>query len=473
MRRAHLLLLVLFLPIPALAFERPFGPPSLALIHVTVIDATGASPMSDATVVIVGDRIAALGRSGRIDVPRDAKVIDATGKYLIPGLWDMHVHTGYKETYLPLYVANGITGVRDMGGDLDHPTGAESIHMELLIYWRKQIALGALIGPYIVVSGPHIDGPGWPSNLAVRTASEGRRGVIDLKRRGVDFVKVYDKLSRDAYFAIADEATKQGMPFAGHVPRSVTALEASNAGQKSMEHLIGIPLECFAEDETQLRRWLADEGVPAAEVNEALAEYRRCNSLFSAFARNGTWQVPTLTILRRKAVMDDTGFVDDPRKSYLPAQERREWSSYAEDMKRRSLENIAENKRRWLVQLRLIGRMHRAGVRFLAGTDSANPYVFPGFALHDELLFLTQAGLTPMEALQAATRNPAEFLGLGKSYGTIAKGKIASLVLLEANPIEDIRCTQRIAAVILRGQYFTKEALQTMLADAKAAASSQ
>lgn len=136
-----------------------------------------------------------------------------------------------------------------------------------------------------------------------------------------------------------------------------------------------------------------------------------------------TWRVPTLTVLRRKVVTDDSRIVDDTRLAYLPAQERNVWRSYAEEMRRRTPESIAENKRRWLVQLQLIRRMHQAGVRFLAGTDAANPYVFPGFSLHDELLFLTQAGLTSMEALQAATRNPAQFLGLQESYGTIQVGK--------------------------------------------------
>jgi len=215
MRKVQVLLLILLPLVPLAQSHQNSRPKPVVFTHVTVIDGTGAPAKPDTTVVIIGNRIAALGEAGKVRVPKDARVIDATGKYLIPGLWDMHVHTGYKETYLPLYIANGITGVRDMGGDLERPTGEESIRMELLIQWREQIARGDLIGPHIVVSGPHIDGPGWPTNLAVSTPSEGRQGVITLKRRGVDFVKVYDKLPRDAYFAIADEARKQGLPSPG------------------------------------------------------------------------------------------------------------------------------------------------------------------------------------------------------------------------------------------------------------------
>src|SRR5215203_2235925 len=183
MRKVQALLLLLLLPLLLLAQSpQNFRTKPFVFAHVTVIDATGAPAKPDMTVVIIGNRIAALGETGKVRVPKVAQIVDATGMYLIPGLWDMHVHTGYKETYLPLYIANGITGVRDMGGDLERPTGDESIRMELLMQWRRGIAQGDLIGPHIVVSGPHIDGPGWPTNLAVTTASEGRQGVITLKR---------------------------------------------------------------------------------------------------------------------------------------------------------------------------------------------------------------------------------------------------------------------------------------------------
>jgi len=202
---------------------------TLAITHVTVIDATGAPAHPDMTVLIKGNRITEVGKSGKIRVPEDAQVVSATGKFLIPGLWDMHVHW-YDKDYLPLFIANGVTGIRIMWGMPRH-------HQ-----WRTEIEAGQLLGPHMLIASPIVDGPKpvWPGSTTVANASEARQAVIQAKRDGADFIKVYSLLPRDAYFAIADESKKQGLPFEGHVPISVSAEEASNAGQKSIEHLTGI-----------------------------------------------------------------------------------------------------------------------------------------------------------------------------------------------------------------------------------------
>lgn len=227
-----------FLTLTAISFAQTAPTGVVTIANVTIIDTTGGPPLLHRTVTV---------RKGIIEDIRDSTLskhkdrgveVNGTGKYLIPGLWDMHVHMVFgdwfprgKEVTLPLFIANGITGVRDMGGEL-----------EVLQQWRKEISAGTLVGPRIVMSGPMLDGPQprFPSSMAIKTPEEGRRAVDDLKQRGADFIKLQSLIPRDAVFAIADEAKKQGITFVGHVPDSVRASEMSNAGQKSFEHLIGI-----------------------------------------------------------------------------------------------------------------------------------------------------------------------------------------------------------------------------------------
>ena len=211
---------------------------TLAFVHAAVIDATGSPAQPDMTVLVEDRRIVEIGTSASVSVPKNARVVEASGKYLIPGLWDMHVHEIFgdwipeDEKVIPLlFVANGVTGVRDMGGDL-----------EPLKKWRSRIASGDLLGPRMVIAGPMLDGPvpAFPSSAPVKDAADGRRIVDDLKAHGADFIKIQSLVPRDGYFAAADEAKKQGIVFAGHVPDAVRAVEASNAGQKSIEHLTGV-----------------------------------------------------------------------------------------------------------------------------------------------------------------------------------------------------------------------------------------
>lgn len=216
------------------------SPASVLIIQdVSVIDVTGGNAQAHRTVIVRDGKIAEIGSSAAdVDGNHSAVHVDGRGKFLIPGLWDMHVHMVFgdwfprgKEVTLPLFVANGVTGVRDMGGEL-----------EVLQQWRKEISAGTLIGPRMVISGPMLDGPQprFPSSIAIKTPEDGRRAVDALKHRGADFIKLQSLIPREAVFAIADEAREQGISFVGHVPDSVRAFEASNAGQKSFEHLIGI-----------------------------------------------------------------------------------------------------------------------------------------------------------------------------------------------------------------------------------------
>ena len=441
--------------------------PSALIIHdVTVIDATGGPAQADRTVIVRDGKIEEIGSSaGGVGGKLSGVHVDGGGKFLIPGLWDMHVHMVFgdwfphgKEVTLPLFIANGITGVRDMGGEL-----------EVLQQLRKEIAAGTLIGPRMVISGPMLDGPQprFPSSVAIATPEDGRRAVDDLKRRGADFIKLQSLIPREAVFAIAEEARKQGIPFVGHVPDSVRASEASNAGQKSFEHLIGI-FEGSSPLEDEFLKGTKTQG-------QFLSTYdpRRAAALFALLAKNHTWQCPTLVWERGGNLIDQTDFAHDTRAKYAPAYWKDvTWRRFTQQIVHEFNSDDLGTRQRFVEkELEVVNAMHRAGIPFLAGTDTPpGVYVFPGFSLHEELQRFVAAGFTPMEALQTATLNPAKFLGIDDRLGTIEKGKLADLVLLDANPLDDIRNTQKIAAVIVNGRYLSRADLDRMLARVEAAA---
>ncbi len=439
---------------------------SLVINNVTLIDATGAPAQPHRTVIVRDGHIESIKETSNLNRGDGPGVlVDGTGKFLIPGLWDMHVHMVFgdwfprgKEVTLPLFIANGVTGVRDMGGEL-----------EVLRQWRKEIAAGTLIGPRMVISGPMLDGPQprFPSSIAIKTPEDGRRAVDELKRRGADFIKLQSLIPREAVFAIADEARKQGISFVGHVPDSVRASEASDAGQKSFEHLIGI-FEGSSPLEDQFIKGTKTEG-------QFLSTYdpKRAAVLFALLAKNHTWQCPTLVWERGGNLIDQTDFASDTRARYAPAYWKDvTWKRFTEEIMRDfNTDDLATRKRFVEKELEVVNAMHRAGIPFLAGTDTPpGVYIFPGFSLHEELQRFVAAGFTPMEALQTATLNPAKFLGMEDRLGTIEKGKLADLVLLDANPLDDIRNTQKIAAVIGNGRYFSRADLDKMLAGVEAAA---
>lgn len=452
---------------------------ALVITQVTVIDATGAPAQPDMTVVINGNRIAEVGKSEKVRVPGHARIVDARGKFLIPGLWDMHVHW-YEKDYLPLFIANGVTGVRIMWG------------MPMHHQWRKEIEARQLLGPHMLIASPIMDGPKpvWQGSITVANASEARAAVIKAKQDGADFIKVYSLLPRDAYFAIADESKKQGIPFEGHVPISVSVEEASNAGQKTIEHLTGVLSACSTREADLLKASQetlaaiiagpqspvsAVHGAASRESEElALKTYSppQAEALFAELKRNETWQCPTLTVLRSFAYLDDPSFTSDPRLKYMPPDVRASWDPKTDfRLKTRTAEDWKRSKDLFSKDAEIVGLMQRAGVRILAGTDTLNPYCFPGFSLHDELGLLVKAGLSPMEALQTATLNPAKFMSKDNDFGTVETGKIADLVLLDANPLNDIANTKRIDAVVLGGRFFPRASLDGMLASVEALAS--
>jgi imidazolonepropionase-like amidohydrolase len=453
---------------------------SILIKNVTLIDMTGAAERKGVSVAIDGERIGAIAK--KIRKPRNAVVINGKGKFLIPGLWDMHAHITSPEIYFPLLVANGITGVREM---------FDGIPMPVIRQWRTRADVPRIVAPGFIDGPPMLwNGAPPPGAIAVETADQARFAVDTLARSGVDFIKTYNAIPRDAYFALAAEARAIGIPFAGHVPEAVSPLEASEAGERSEEHLINILLACSTEEEAlraervreMLDRSIAPEqrlrilAFPDAEELDKTYSAEKAAILFRTFVKNGTWQTPTLALLDGFARAKDEDFVHDPRRKYLPAAWSDNWdpklSFYLKDLSAEQYAALNAKIRTLLARYqKLVGEMHRAGVEFLAGTDANgwNP-VYPGFGLHRELTLLVESGLTPMEALQAATRNAAMYFGSLQTLGTIEAGKAADVVLLNADPLKEIRNTEKIDAVIMRGRYFSRAELDKMLERAAQAA---
>jgi imidazolonepropionase-like amidohydrolase len=450
-------------------------PPSLAITHVTLIDATGAAPKLDMTVFIADEQIAAIGPSKSLSIPRTTKTLDAMGKFLVPGLVDMHAHltgagepAGSREFILPLLLANGITTVRDMGG-----------YLESLITLRHEIEHGKLQAPRIFFAGPYLDGnpPFFQPSLVVTNSAEATSDVHSLISHGADFIKVQSNLSRDAYFAIADVCRREHLTFVGHVPDHVTAAEASDAGQKSIEHLTGVLRACSSEEPSLMRKQFAvapKKATIGQSLNRELGWQRellqsysdeQAAALIAKFIRNQTWQVPTLILLRNDAFpTPETDPSRDPGRKFIPLQLLANWQKGAKDRdKGATQQEFSLRTSLMQASLRIVGKMNIAGVPIMAGTDTTAPFVFPGSSLHEELALLVQAGLTPMQALQAATKLPAEFLGKQQTQGTIEQGKIADLLLLDADPLGDIHNTQKIRAVILRGKLLDRSFLDELL----------
>lgn len=433
-----------------------------SILHVTVVNVATGEELKDQTVRIHGDRIVSVAPTQEADAALPGAV-DARDKYLIPGLWDVHVHV-HDSNELPLYIANGVTGIRIMAGEKN--TAA----------LRKELA-GQELAPEIYLASAIVDGspPQWPGSIVVNNAKDARRTVDEIKAGGADFIKVYNSVPRDAYFALADEAKQQHITFVGHVPDAVTVQEASAAGQRSIEHLQGIAFGCSSRQDVLMNdlaranyffKRIELSGEAYGSIDQA-----KCQALFAEFRHNETWQVPTLTVLRMWGLLEYSKFISDSRLAYVGRKSRERWDERTQMQRRRWTEQQYKLARTvFSVDKQIVNTMSKAGVPIMAGTDAMNPYCFPGFSLHDELALMVEAGMTPLAVLQAATINPAKFLGRTSEMGTVEAGKVANLVLLRADPLADIHNTTQIQAVWLQGKYFDQPALARMLEETKQSA---
>ena len=440
----------------------PAAAAGLLLRSVNIVDVKSGEILARRSVLIQGTRIEAI--SPVIRPPRGVQVIDGRGRYLIPGLWDMHVHLWYKQNQFPMYLAWGVTGVRDMGSTL-----------ERVKQWRARIKSGGLLGPHIETCGPPVDGgpsgdPKLPV-IVVRTPDDARTAYDHLEQDlNVDFVKILSSVPREAYFALVERARQWGLPVAGHLPPEVTVDEAITARQNSIEHLSGVILACSSEERNIRRlRSLAierkDAKALAGYAERALVTFdpTRAGTLFERMARFSCYQVPTLVMLRRLTYTDADEVVRDPRLKYIPAEIRKSWEDPRVAKKAISEATVGLLQSQYDRSAWIVEQMQRQGVPLMAGTDTGDPFTFPGYELHRELQLLVKAGLTPIEALRAATITPAKYLDADESLGLVAAGKIADLVLLDGDPLKDIRNTMKISGVILGGKYLSRAKLDSML----------
>jgi imidazolonepropionase-like amidohydrolase len=437
------------------------GAQTLTITHVTLIDVTNGRTQPETTVTIQGNRITNIAPSTGAK-PIVGQIVDASGQFLIPGLWDMHTHVYFDKTaadgtdlILPLLLANGITGVRDMGSELD-----------LVLHARGEIAAHRLLGPRMIVSGPMLDGPKseYKASIPIASPEDGRKAVDMLKSRGVDFIKTQSGIPREAYFAIADESKKKGIEFEGHVPDSIRAAEAVAAGQRTFEHLIGI-FEASSPDED---KYLTGQKSPGAFL--ATYDPKRESAIIQLLSKNHSWQCPTLFWERGQWLVDAIDYSKDPDLALaVHTWVTKLWPA-AQKSILKSLDTDPLPVREKFVdhELDIIRKLNAAHVPFLAGTDTpAGVDVIPGVSLHLELQRFVAAGFTPLEALQTATLNPAKFYNKLADYGPIQKGRIADLVLLKANPMEDIGNSRKISGVIADGRYISQQGLDQLRAKLK------
>jgi hypothetical protein len=454
----------------------------LALTHVTVVDVSAARLLVDQTVLIGSGRILQVAPTRSLQTSAVARIVDATGKYVIPGLLDMHAHLALSgkptEIELPLFVAHGITGVRVMGADCRRPGPGVAGCVESHRAWQRQIDSASLLGPRLLALGS------WPVNGAsgitdsmpayFKAASEedGRQLARYLKGRGVDFIKIYSGIPRAGYFGLAQEARLLNLPFAGHELAGLSALELSNAGQRSVEHSRIFLLNCFPGADSLRQGLLRISGTALRRRMVDGYNADTCAEVFRTFARNRTYITPTHGTRKMDAFAHDSAFRRDARMRYVPRGQSFRWTFDANGMVRS--DSSAAGRKSYLdfyrKGLEITGAAHRAGVPIMVGTDAGDSFVFPGSSVHDELDELITAGLTPAQALRAATLSGAEYLGRTADLGTVQTGRLADLVLLDTDPLADIKSVRRIHAVVLNGQYFDRAALDRMLIEAEAAA---
>jgi imidazolonepropionase-like amidohydrolase len=462
-------------------------PADLTIRGATIVDVTDGSLRPNQTVLIQGNRIVAVGPADEVRVPDGGDVMDAAGGFLIPGLWDMHVHSvanlawdmrvhsvAARDWHFPLFLAWGVTGVRNM----NDATG--DVNLELTNSVKRRLAAGDLHGPRFLANGPSVDGdpPLGSNSVVVRTAAEARAVVDKLADSGADFIKVYENLSREAYFAIMDQAQRRGIPVDGHVPFRVTPEEAADAGQRTFEHVLAMAAGCSTEAAAERERFAQVlsplAGSPTHESLTPLVLFRHeralydsrdaaaCATTIEAYRRNGVAEAPNVVayhnVVKAKEIFSDT-----TRMRLVPQVIRHNWEGMLDTEMYLELQSLlrpmvplyAENAR----------LLNEAGVLLLAGTDVGIPAVVPGISLHEELVLLVEAGLSPLDALRTATLNPARVLGMADALGTVEAGKLADLVLLDANPLEEISNTQRIRAVVADGRVYRRADLDQLLAE--------
>jgi imidazolonepropionase-like amidohydrolase len=472
MSRIPAILALVFASLSLAVAARATEPADLVIRSATVIDVRTGRLAPDRAIAVRGGTIIAVvddRAAGRFQARR---TIDARGKFVMPGLWDMHVHFGGGEALveenkdlLPLYIANGITSVRDCAGDL----------ASQVLAWRDAVARGELFGPTIYTSGPKIEGikPVWKGTIEIGDRAQADAALDRLQALHVDFVKLTDNtLKPDLFLYAVAQAKKRGLKTSAHIPQSLTLDEAAAAGLSSVEHM-DYMIKAGSPDEKAIGGDYAAGRITYAQAfaryldgfdaDRAMADYRR-------LAARGVAVTPTLNGSRILAYLDRDDHSRDDGLGYIGPGLKATYDWRVERAAKADAAAVEHRHRVYEKSATLLPMLAKAGVPILAGTDSGflNSYNYPGFGLHDELELYVKSGLTPLQTLQAATLTGPAFLGQADRYGAVAAGKAADILILDENPLIDVRATRSIAGVVVRGRYLDRAALDGLLATARA-----
>ncbi|MFK7814249.1 MAG: amidohydrolase family protein [Maribacter sp.] len=435
------------------------------------------------TVIIQGEKILKVISSKDIQLSAENKIIDGTGKYLMPGLWDAHIHFAYMEELAPsmfdLFLGYGITSVRDTGGKVD-----------FVKMWKDKALANPENAPRVMMAGPLLDGipnvydgstpqrP--PLSVGLPTVDAAIKKVNELESLGVDLLKAYEMLTPEQFGVITKMAKEKGLKVTGHVPLSMDVISASNAGLSSMEHMRNLELSCASNsDELWQQRLQLLEAekdsaggvlrskIHALQRETAVKNYddEKANEVLAVLAKNETWQIPTLAL---GTFLSNRHFNNQDWKesiTYLPEEIEQKWKENAESIEKMPITPFRKQYSDWSINM--VKKIHETKIEIMAGTDCPIALLTPGQSLHEELVVLVKAGLTPLEAIKTATVNPAKYFNLENELGLVQEGMWADLILLDANPLKDISNTQSINAVVKNGKYFDKSELNAILKRAR------
>lgn len=467
----HAARFLLSLLLSALVFTANTQHRKLLIRSANVVDMISGNILQDIDVYIRDSVIADIGK--QLHPSANTDIIDGKGRWLIPGLWDMHAHIWSNspinefrdQLYFPLLLANGVTGVRDMWND------RASVSL-----WRQKIKEGTIDGPRIYAAGPIVDGPKkiWRLSLAIESVDRVKPVIDSLHYlEQDDFLKIYSNIPRDTYFRIAEECRKQQFPFEGHVPWQVSVIEAARAGQASQEHMKGM-VEAASDSAKWLDSLLAIYAKGQRPTDTSIDSWENFNrflvrtyspkvasTLATEMANYDSWICPTFIMERGYFYSDDPNTRDTSRFPLVSAALVKSWDSTVASYKTMMTPETERSQEKIIrLQMEILDSLYHHGVPILAGSDFENPYTYPGYSLQDELTLLVAAGMTNLDALRAATIGPARFMHIDASYGSITKGKIADILLLDANPLQDIHNTKRIAGLVLHGKWLSHQKLE-------------
>lgn len=450
---------------------------ALCIQNITTIDPQEGSREGQ-TVIVKDGKILKIAPTAELKLSDKNQIVDGTGKFLIPGLWDAHVHFAYMESLAPrmfdLFLLYGITSVRDTGGEI-----------MFVKKWKDAALASPTDAPRVMIAGPLLDGmpnvydgsdPGHPP-LSIGSGSvEALEALIQrLDSIGVDFLKAYEMLTPEQFYKLMEVAKRLGYKVTGHVPLSMDVTGASNAGLNSMEHMRNLEISCASNAEELLiqRHAMLKKGkktpggvlrssIHAAQREVAVTNYdeKKADEIIQVLLKNQTWQIPTLTLNTSQARPPYARPEWQESFEYLPDTTRDQWKSFLESAAKEPVPPFRQKYSDWMMAM--AGKIHKAGVPIMAGTDTPIAFLTPGLSLHEELVSLVEAGMSPQEALKAATVNPAAYFGLENELGSIRETQWADLLILSANPLEDIRNTQRIEGVIKQGKFFGKSELDSI-----------